>query len=108
MDDNLVTVYSLIKAEQYKDDIESFAKTRVLSEQLKRLINQTFDDIEELFVIDSYERLYKDKSERESFKKQGRRKSEFGKEIVYTDRVSFPFIPTHPSHHFQNQFNKLA
>ena len=51
MDDNLVTVYSLIKAEQYKDDIESFAKTRVLSEQLKRLINQTFDDIEELFVI---------------------------------------------------------
>jgi len=51
MDDNLVSVYSLIKAEQYQDDIESFAKTRVLSEQLKRLINQTFDDIEKLFII---------------------------------------------------------
>lgn len=85
MDDNLVTVYSLIKAEQYKDDIESFAKTRVLSERLKRLINQAFDEMEKLFVIDSYERLYKDKSGKESFKKQGRRESEFGKEIVYTD-----------------------
>jgi hypothetical protein len=51
MSDNLISVYSLIKAEQYKDDLENFAKTRVLSEQLKRLINQTFDDIEELFVI---------------------------------------------------------
>lgn len=51
MDNNLVAAYSLIKVEQYKDDIESFAKTRVLSEQLKRLIDKTFSDIEKLFVI---------------------------------------------------------
>jgi len=64
MDDNLVAVFSLIKAEQYKDDIESFAKTRVLSEQLIRLITKTFDGIEGLFVIDPYQPLDKDKSEK--------------------------------------------
>jgi hypothetical protein len=51
MEYNLVAVYSLIKADQYKDDLESFSKTIVLSEKLKRLISQALDDIEELFVI---------------------------------------------------------
>ena len=51
MEYNLVAVYSLIKADQYKDDLESFSKTTVLSEKLKRFISQAFDDIEELFVI---------------------------------------------------------
>ena len=51
MDYNLVTVYSIIKAEQYKDDIKSFSETRVVNERLKRLINKAFNDIENMFVI---------------------------------------------------------
>ncbi len=51
MDYNLVAVYTLFKMEQYKDDIESFAKTRVLSEQLKQIVTKTFSVIDKLFVI---------------------------------------------------------
>jgi len=93
MGDNLVAVISLFKVEQYKDDIESYAKTRALSEQLKRLITKTFDDIEELFVIDSYERLDKDKLAKESFTKQEGGASEVEKKIVYKN--------------FKIQFNEL-
>jgi hypothetical protein len=51
MGDNSVAVYNLIKAEHYKDDIENFAKERVLSDPLKLLINKTFSDMDKLFVI---------------------------------------------------------
>jgi hypothetical protein len=80
MGDNLVAVFSLFKVEQYKDDIESYAKTRALS-------------VEELFVIDSYERLDKDKLAKESFTKQEGGASEVEKKIVYKN--------------FKIQFNEL-
>ena len=52
IDWNLVAVYRVIKNEKHKDEIESYKKTRVLSDQLKSFITGAFEDSEELFVIE--------------------------------------------------------
>lgn len=51
MGNNLVAVFCAINNETYKDEIESFKKTRVLTEQHKQLINKAFDYIDKMFVI---------------------------------------------------------
>jgi hypothetical protein len=51
MGNNLVAVYYYFNNEKYKDEIESFKNTRVLTERHKQLINKAFDHIEKLFVI---------------------------------------------------------
>ena len=51
MGDNLVAVYCNTWNAKYKNEIENFKKTRVLTEQHKQLINKAFDYTKKLFVI---------------------------------------------------------
>ena len=48
---NIVAVSCDFNNEKYKDEIENFKKTRVLTERHKKLINQAFDYIEKVLVI---------------------------------------------------------
>jgi hypothetical protein len=51
MDNDLVSVTCEIKNEKYKDEIESYKKTRDMTERHKQLINEAFDYIDKLFII---------------------------------------------------------
>jgi hypothetical protein len=52
MGDNLVAVFSISPAKPFKNEIESFKKTRIMDEPFKRLVNKAFDYNERLFAID--------------------------------------------------------
>ena len=52
MDNNLVMVYCEINNGKYKDEIESYKATRVLTESHEKLINEAFNYLEKLFVIE--------------------------------------------------------